>query len=378
MLSSNERYILFLLRKSFGLRAESIRPEDEKLVSRMILDGGILLTVYDSLSDGLKEALYMRYYAALRLAVLQEHEGCQILRALGASGMPCIGLKGWEMRSRYPAPNMRQMADLDILVCPYNFAKISALMKQLGYEGQAESTWKHDNFQKGKVTVEVHKRLTDDSGEIHRWEKSLWERAVPSGDVQGVFRMSPEDEYVFHFVHMYKDFCNGSLGLRRIVDTWLMSSVPVGSAAVEASLAAMGLTRFHQRMVWLSRVTMGEEPMNEEAELLLHHAFSHGVYGTEKSYKAGRITAMSSGSLHSGKWRSRLAAVFLPLPRMKAQYPELEKYPFLLPWCWLKRVAHALHGDIRKTVSMMDYSNVDEADYEEMRRFFEAGGIERK
>lgn len=80
-------------------------------------------------------------------------------------------------------------------------------------------------------------------------------------------------------------------------------------------------------------------------------------------------------SLKRGKLNSKLAAVFLPYKRMKAQFPTLEKWPLLLPYYWLKRITYFLKGDMRKNLRILDYSNVDETDYEEMKRFFKAGGI---
>ncbi len=50
--------------------------------------------------------------------------------------------------------------------------------------------------------------------------------------------------------------------------------------------------KFHERMVKLSRVTMGDEAVDANSVVLLNHAFTHGIYGSGISYKAGRIAAM--------------------------------------------------------------------------------------
>lgn len=115
---------------------------------------------------------------------------------------------------------MRQMADLDILVHPYDFNLIKSVMDGLFFNSGTESSWKHDSFKKKDVHVEMHKRLTDDSDVIQMREKGIWDRAEALDG--SIYRMSSEDYYIFHFVHPHKDFMNGSLGLRRIVDTWLL------------------------------------------------------------------------------------------------------------------------------------------------------------
>ena len=352
-------------------------------IRSIIMKNGILQTVYPTIGkyaeeeqsaflQQLADALQQQHYATLKQTVLQAHEGEQVLEKLAQAGFRCIALKGWEMRKLYPSMTMRQMADLDVLVRPYEYRRIRPIMEKLGFTPENESSWKHDSFRKGEVHVEMHKRLTDDSDEIQSWECEMWNRAVP---VKGnIFRMSPEDYYIFHFVHLHKDFMNGSLGLRRIVDTWLLQKRGRDMEYVRKKLEGFGMWAFHERMVALSHAAMGDGPIDENCEIMLSHAFKHGIYGTEVSYKTGRIAAMGK-DLNSGKRKSAIAAVFLPYKRMKAQFPILEKWPILLPWCWLRRIVHFLRGNTKKNREMLDYSRIDEQDFEEMKRFFEAGGV---
>lgn len=374
MQQNDRQYLISVLQNSIKQNtASDLLPEDEEKLVSVILHSGILLTVYGGLSESLRNKLKLRYSTILKRLILQEYEGERVLQALSGAGFDCIALKGWEMRKLYPKPLMRQMADLDILVKPYDYARIRQVMETLGYTGGGESSWKHDSFIKGEVHIEMHKRLTDDSGVVQKWEEAMWTRTVPT-ETAHLLKMSPEDYYIFHFVHLHKDFMNGSLGLRRIVDTWLLQKQAIDADAVKAQLETFGLWTFHERMVKLSRVVMGDEPMDENCEILLEHAFRHGIFGSEVSYKAGRIAAMGK-SVKSGKRRSAIAAVFLPYKRMKAQYPILEKWPVLLPWCWGRRIVHFLRADRKKNRARLDYSNIGEAEYREMKRFFEAGGI---
>ena len=143
---------------------------------------------------------------------------------------------------------------------------------------------------------------------------------------------------------------------------------------VQPVLERFGMWTFHNRMVRLSLAAMGQETMDDASELLLSHAFMYGIYGTDKSYKAGRIAAMGN-SLTAGKRRSALAAVFLPYKQMKVRFPILEKWPVLLLWYWMKRIMRSLKRGIKKNRKKLDYSKVSEADYAEMKKFFEAGGV---
>ena len=375
MLTNDQMNILLLFRKAFGLSEGNFESEDESELLETVMRSGLLLTVYPVLSAKEQESFKASYAAVFKQSILQTYEGENILNALSDAGFDCIALKGWELQKLYPRSNMRQMADIDILVRPYDYKRIKTVMKDLGFRAQGESSWKHDSFKKGEVHVEMHKRLTDDSAEVQRWEREMWNRAVR---VRGnIFKMSPEDFYIFHFIHLHKDFMNGSLGLRRIADTWLLQKQPMNKDSVKTELTRFGLLAFHDKMVKLSRAVMGETPMDKDCEILLSHAFKYGIYGSDISYKTGRITTMGK-NLKSGKIHSVFSAVFLPVGRMKAQYPILEKWPILLPWCWMKRIAYFAFNDPKRHYKRLDYGNIGEADYQEMERFFEAGGITRK
>lgn len=373
MLTIDQEYILSLLRESLtDTEPEPITPINNRVAANIIIRNSVLLTVYQRLSVELKEQLKDRYNVSIKQSIVQDYEGELVLSALSDAGLSCIALKGWELRKLYPEDTMRQMADLDILVKPYTFDLIKPVMNQLGFGSGTESSWKHDSFIKKDIHVEMHKRLTDDSDVIRMWEEGIWDRAE---SVEGnIFKMSSEDYYIFHFVHLHKDFMNGSLGLRRIVDTWLLQKQSVDMKQVRQWLEKFGMWRFYERMVKLCRVTMGDEPMDADSEVLLNHAFTHGIYGSGKSYKVGRTVAMG-GNVNTGKLKSKLAAVFLPYKRMKAQFPVLEKRPILLPYCWMKRIMRFLKGDKKKYIRMLDYSDVKAEDFEEMKRFFEAGGV---
>ena len=80
-------------------------------------------------------------------------------------------------------------------------------------------------------------------------------------------------------------------------------------------------------------------------------------------------------SMTSGKIKSKIAAVFLPFKRMKAQYPNLKKWPILLPYYWIKRIGTILKTDMKKNRRMLNYNTISEEDYMEMKQFFEAGGV---
>ncbi len=379
MLTAEQNYILYLLRKSLRVDnpTECVAYGSCAIVADAVIRNGILLTVYHEMTPELKKRLQMQYMTFLSQNVNQDYEGKRILSAFNQAGMDCIALKGWELRKLYPKPQMRQMVDLDILIRPYHYSAVKEAMERLGYQDEGESTWKHDNFVKDSISVEAHKRLSDDSGIIQIWENEMWKRAYLT-EKKHVWKMSSEDSAVFHFIHLHKDFQNGSLGLRRIADTWLLiKQNNLNLDTLREILESFGMKRFYDRMTHLCTSVMGETEINEDDEIMLKHAFCYGIYGSDSSYKAGRIVSMSSfGSIWTGKIKSCLAAVFLPFGRMKSQFPVLKKWPALLPICWVKRIVSFLRlGNLKYLRKQLDYSRIGHTEYEEMKAFLKAGGI---
>lgn len=386
MLTPLQLYIISILKQSIVPDAPiSVIPEDSDVnaLANIIRRNGITLTVYPAIkydnsakAKQLIQILKKDYYASVKQALLQDKEGKLILKKLSNEGFDVIGLKGWELRLLYPSITCRNMSDLDILVRNFDYKQIEAVMARLGYTGHGESSWMHSNFTKNEITVEMHKRLTDDSDYIQKWEKSIWDRATRINDSENIYRMSDEDYYIFHMLHLNKDFKNGSLGLRRIADTWLVNTAHsnMDKVYLKEFFDATGLSLFEERICAMARSVFEGLAIDHNSEIMLNHALSVGIYGTRKSYQLGRIATMSDGSLKKGKFRSFMAAIFLPYSRMKAHFPKLQKYPFLLPFYWIVRILRQAKN-YKENLRRLNYNELSKEDFDSMKELMSAGGI---
>lgn len=385
--SLETQYILSLLKSSI-LDSELVSvpsDADVSVIARIIVSNGILLTVFpiiskDSSSNGilLQQSLKKKYLKYFTLALQQDLEGKRIQFSLNKKGIDFIALKGWELRLLYPDVYRRNMADLDYLIKDYDYRSIKTIMEELGFSAAAESSWKHDNFTKKNISVEMHKRLTDNIECIYNWEYKIWDRAVLISNTDHGWRMSEEDFYIFHLLHLFKDFKNGSLGLRRITDTWLIINryKNFDEDYLNNELKSMGLELFRERLETLARYCFEDIPADNNCIVMINHAVNTGIYGNGRSYKLGRIVTMSGidGTLRRGKFHSFINAVFLPPNRMKAHFPILLKHPVLLPFCWFVRILQQLRT-LSINLKRLDYSGITESDYYDMKEFLKAGGV---
>lgn len=355
-----------------------------KRVAEIAARHDVVLTVYLPLGSAelpffaqLKRALRLPYGPSLAKTIEQDGEGQVVLDALERAGIDHMPLKGWVMRSYYADPLSRSMMDLDILVRNYRYEQIRSVMQEAGYRSNGSSPWKHDGFLKEPyMNVEIHKRLTDSSGKIRAWENGVWERSVPVQGTEHRSSMSEEDLYIFHLVHMYKDFKNGALGLRRVADLWLLRRKMDAScvAGAQARLAQMGLGLFAERMAELAAVCFDGKAADPDCETLLRFMAGGAVFTDPQRHKLGRMASSAGGHFTAAKLRAIRDTVFLPVERMRAQFPILERWPILLPACWLKRALRAAAHPV-ENLRGLDYSGLSKEQYEEMCQILRAGGV---
>jgi hypothetical protein len=353
-------------------------------IRNLALRHDVVLTVYAALDGAEEPGLQrlkkeLRPHFALRFAkaVNQDAEGRALLDALEQAGFDCIPLKGWFLRQLYADPLSRSMNDLDILVRRYEHGSVKRLMEELGYKGESASAWKHENYKKPPyMNVELHRRLTDDSGAIRAWEAEMWDRCRLEEGFDHVYRMAEEDFCLHHLLHMREDLSHGTLGFRRIADTWLLlrSFPDLDRGYMTEKLRALGIEDFARRMEKLARCCMDGEMPDADTETLLRYAAENSIAGAEKSYQISRMATMSEGGVRRGKWKSLRNAVFLPYDRMKAQFPVVEKYPVLLPFCWARRLLRmALYP--KRNLRKLKTGSLSQEELDEMRRVLRAGGI---
>lgn len=325
----------------------------------------------------LKGMLRTQHAQSAAKAINQDCEGQALLDAFEQAEIDCIPLKGWVMRQFYAEPLTRCMSDLDILVRNYRYQDICSVLEKLGFEGKGPSNWKHDEFRKPPfVHLELHKRLTDSSGAVRQWEAGVWDRAIPDEGTKHRFSMAPEDFYVFHLVHMYKDFKNGALGFRRLADLWILGRriAPESLTAARTKLEELHMGLFTCRMEHLAQVCFSHAEADENSQLLLEFASSGAVFTDDDRYKLGRMASQSGAGAEQAKLHSVLRALFLPYDRMKAQFPIVERWPVLLPFFWAKRIMRYARKP-RANLRRLDYRGIREEQYERMRRVFLAGGL---
>ena len=124
----------------------------------------------------------------------------------------------------YPSPELREMADNDILFDNKYSKEVYEFMTKRGYKTEDYNKGYHDEYLKPPAyNFEMHRQLVS-SKERPKWYEYYKDvKSILINDANGKnqFYFSDNDFYVYFIVHTYKHFLNSGMGLRTVLDVYL-------------------------------------------------------------------------------------------------------------------------------------------------------------
>lgn len=269
----------------------------------------------------------------------QNYALSEVSQALETAQIPYLPLKGTVLRQWYPAPWMRTGSDLDILVPSEQVERACAVLcDQLGYRRGRQGAHDISLFSPTQVHIELHHRLVEEgrAGESARILATVWEQARPAE--AGGYRYVMEDSlfYFYHIAHMAKHMESGGCGVRFFLDLWVLEQQPHDRAQRDSLLQQGNLLRFADACRRLAACWFGDAQEDDTTRLLQAYILGGGVYGSAANQAAAARNRQGSGVgyLVSRVFPSRQALMY--------DYPILQKHPYQLPLCWVRRWLRAL------------------------------------
>lgn len=261
----------------------------------------------------------------------------RVMNAFEKEGIDYLPLKGCNLYGLYPKPELRIMADADILIRESQREKIMPVMKALGFRAAEESD--HElNWESDALYMELHKRVVPTYHEdYYAYFGDGWEKARHSAGCR--YDMSPEDAYIYLFTHFAKHYRDGGVGVRQTLDLWVYrrANAQLDMAYIENELKILRLDRFHQNMVCLLEWWFQGGAANETSEFLGEYIFKSGVWGDVQSHYLAQEAKVqkNASSFAAGKLKSILRVIFPSREYAQVAYPILRKWPILLPFVWV-------------------------------------------
>ncbi len=271
----------------------------------------------------------------------QEQILSTIYQAFDRQHVDYLPLKGAILRDLYPAPEMRVMGDVDILIRQEQYPQIAQLMEESGFTpgdiSPHEFKWYMDT-----LCVELHSHIISPRcTDLYPYWQDPWAKAI-GGPSAHQYALSCEDNLLYLITHLAIHYRSGGIGLKHITDIWLyLQAYPaMDKNYLHAQLETLGLLTFYQHITHLLCVWFAGEKEDALTQTSMAYILGGGAFGTySRNVVAQGVKAKAEGNTTKSARRRELRKLFFPsYSNMCRKYPALTSAPVFLPFFWLRRL----------------------------------------
>lgn len=270
----------------------------------------------------------------IRQNEIQQYSWEEVQKTIEAAGVDCVPMKGIVTKDYYPLPKLRCMCDLDLLYKEEQDAEMKQTMTKLGYGNHSQGI-KHDHFTNDfGVHVEMHREMVEAGTAYRKYYQGIWNRVIQMEGFRHIYRLTPEDEYIFTVVHMKEHVIHGEATFKMVMDIYVMrKQLNLEQSYVEKELSSIGLNEFENNVRELGQKWFEADASIQAEDSLFglsEYILGNSSYGNQSDHVAN-FAYEARGS----KVRYFLYAAFPSLSRMQSVFPWLRKYSILLPVAWI-------------------------------------------
>lgn len=381
-----KRNLVSIIQAAFSGKAFDVSPDfNWENAIRVANKHAIVPIVYygalacrDSKKEKYMDILHRLTLMNTMVSTRQMYEIVQIEKEFEAENISYMPLKGAILKKIYPKPEMRTMGDADILIKLEQYPKVKSIMEQRGFAFQHETdhelVWK-----KATLYLELHKSvMTSYNKDFYRYFGTGWEIAknIPNSSR---YEMSPEDFYIYAFVHFTKHYRISGIGIKHLIDLWVYTNAhpQLNWTYIENELEKMHLSEFHVNVRRTIDVWFNGDEETDVTDLITNVIFNSGQYGSAEMAIVNRSLQNGRDSALQIKVARVFRCVFLPYSSMKEKYPILNNLPILLPVMWVVRCFEVLFRDKARLNGFLSRAKqIDNTQINENRQALNAVGLD--
>jgi hypothetical protein len=255
-------------------------------------------------------------------------------------------LKGSVLKKIYPAHEMREMSDIDVMIYDENLDRAKKVVEEIGFT-LYESVKHHDIYMKAPfLIIELHHALYDKDVDKNQYEYfQKGKQLIEKEGNKFALQFGTEDFYVYLIAHMAKHFYETGCGIRNVIDVYLYRQFyePTwDEAIIAAELAKCGLTIFESRIHTLAQVWLGGQTPDVFSQMLFDYMVDCGIYGKGEYGIWGQFAMLNKKDNINYQSYAKWWYYFPPKSYVERDYPWIKKFPFLLVVAWGIRAVHGL------------------------------------
>ncbi|MEG2418698.1 MAG: nucleotidyltransferase family protein [Eubacterium sp.] len=312
----------------------------------------------------------------------QEATVAKLLDVFEVRGIRALPLKGTVLKRCYPRMDMRQMADVDILVDKENIPQVKEILLEEGFYCKCEGMGNHDAFYREPyMNVEIHHQLLPERFNGDGYFDAIFDQARLKDGCHYIYEMTPEDFYLYMVAHLMKHYSGAGSGIRSIMDLWVYrhrKKDAVHWAYVDEVLSRMGMYGFSQTLVALSEVWFSGAKSSIDTQNIENYILGNGAYGSllNMDRKNFAKAYTKEGSFGKTKRRFFLRTLFPEYDYLCQACPWFQGKRFLRPVGWVVRGVRSLTQRPKTTLARITgIRNTQEEDVETAKRLYEASGL---
>ncbi|WP_195269379.1 nucleotidyltransferase family protein [Eubacterium sp. 1001713B170207_170306_E7] len=305
-----------------------------------------------------------------------------LLKDLDQRGIRALPLKGFVLKYAYPRPDMRLMADVDILVDDANTKAVKQILTGMGFSCEHEGGNHDVYYRRPYMNLEIHRNILPEKYSFGGYFDHIFDRAALKEGFQCVYAMTPEDFYLYMVAHLTKHYAQGGTGIRSVMDLWVYRRFYKETADWEAigqGLETMGLKAFGDNLARLAEVWFDGPPGDAVTDEMGRFILGNGTYGTTQNMELSAFASVYdererfSAIQRRYFWRT----LFPGMDHMRMVFPWVEGRPVLLPAAWVMRGVRAMVKRPGRTLHRVRaVRSTSEQEVATAKGFYERSGLQ--
>ena len=257
---------------------------------------GSIIDMCDDVPDEIKRGFVRAYKMNICRDAKRDILVTALLKLFENNGVDCMPLKGYILKNMYPAVEMRDMCDVDILIHTKDYEKAKELMTEIGFIFEKETEHEYIFFSNDKITIELHKSIVSSANPIlYNYYGDGWQFGTKKTGYEHLYEMKFEDFYVYEIAHIAKHYLNGGIGIRHIADLYILKGRldKYDTKYIETQFEILGIKKFHKIISRLCMTWFANLEYDDETFKMAEYIINGALYGIYERSQNARILRLS-------------------------------------------------------------------------------------